>query len=70
MKMSVILASGEVGTIIKDNLDDSIREKKLLAFLRSSRWVQIDRDPIRKEPRLLASSGKRDSKFVFKGSKH
>jgi hypothetical protein len=32
MKISVILARGEVGTILKDNLDDSIREKNCLRF--------------------------------------
>ena len=61
MKMTVIFPSGEVGTILKDNLDYSIREKKIIAFLRSSGWVQVDRDPIRKSQRPLASSDKRGS---------
>jgi len=64
MKMSVIFASGEVGTVLKDSLDDLIREKKIIAFLRSSGWVQIDRDPVREEQHPLARSGNRrdDSK--------
>jgi putative NADH-flavin reductase len=70
MKISVIFASGEVGTILKDNLDAAIRGENILAFLRSSGWVQIDRDPIRKEPRPFASSGKRDGKFIFKRTNH
>ena len=49
MKMSVIFANGEVGAVPKDILDDSIRTKKIIAFLRSSGWVQVDRDPIRNE---------------------
>jgi len=70
MKMSVIFANGEVGTVLKDNLDHPIREKKIIAFLRSSGWVQIDRDPIRKVQRPLASSGKRDGKFIPKRTLH
>ena len=59
MKMSVIFANGEVGTVPKDILDHAIRGKKIIAFLRSSGWVQIDRDPIRKAERPLKGSGKR-----------
>jgi hypothetical protein len=60
MKMTVIFPNGEIGAVPKDILDDSIRTKKIIAFLRSSGWVQIDRDPIRKAQRPFASSGKRD----------
>lgn len=70
MNMSVIFANGEIGTVLKDNLDDSIREKKVIAFLRSSGWVQIDRDPIRKAQRPLASSGKKDGKSMPKRTLH
>ena len=59
MKMSVIFANGEVGTVHKDNLDHAIREKKIIAFLRSSGWVQLDRDPIRKEQSTFTGSDKR-----------
>jgi hypothetical protein len=57
--MSVIFANGEVGAFPKGILDDSIREKKIIAFLRSSGWVHIDRDPIRKAERPLKGSDKR-----------
>jgi hypothetical protein len=63
MKMSVIFANGEVGTVPKYILDHAIREKKIIAFLRSSGWVQIDRDPVRKEQSAFTGSGKRDGDF-------
>jgi hypothetical protein len=66
MKMSVIFANGEVGTVPKDILDDSIQGKKIIAFLRSTGWVQIDRDPIRQAQRPVTSSGKRDGDFSLK----
>jgi putative NADH-flavin reductase len=59
MKMSVIFANGEVGTVLKDKLDHAIREKKIIAFLRSSGCVQIDRDPIRKEQSIFTGSDRR-----------
>jgi len=59
MKMTVIFPNGEVGTVPKDILDDSIRGKRIIAFLRSSGWVQIDRDPTRKEQSTVTGSDKR-----------
>ena len=59
MKMPVIFPNGEVGTVPKDILDHAIREKKIIAFLRSSGWVQIDRDPIRKDQSTFTGAGKR-----------
>ena len=56
MKMTVIFPNGEVGAVPKDLLDDSIRGKRIIAFLRSSGWVQIDRDPTRKTQRPSTSS--------------
>jgi len=56
MKMTVIFPNGEVGTVPRDILDDSIRGKRIIAFLRSSGWVQIDRDPTRKTQRHSTSS--------------
>jgi len=70
MKITVIFPNGEVGTVLKNNLDDSIREKKIIAFLRSSGWVQIDRDPIRNAQRPLASLVKRDGKSMSKRTLH
>lgn len=61
--MSVFFAHGEVGTVPKDNLDHAIRQKKIIAFLRSSGWVQIDRDPIRNEQSTFTGSGKRAGEF-------
>ena len=58
-KITVLFLNGDVGAVPKDILDHSIRGKKILAFLRSSGWVQIDRDPIRKVQRTLKGSGKR-----------
>jgi len=69
MKMSVIFANGEVGTVPKDILDDSIRGKKIIAFLRSSGWVQIDRDPVRKAQRPLTSSDQKDGDFPLMESR-
>ena len=66
MKMTVIFPNGEIGAIPKDILDDSIRTKRIIAFLRSSGWVQIDRDPIRKTPRPSMSSDKRDGDLMSK----
>ena len=51
VKMTVIFSNGEVGAVPRDILDDSIRTRKIIAFLRSTGWVQIDRDPIRKVKR-------------------
>jgi len=59
MKMTVIFPNGEVGTVPKDILDYSIREKKIVAFLRSSGWVQIDRDPVRMEQWPLTTPTRR-----------
>jgi hypothetical protein len=59
MKMSVIFVNGEVGTVPKAFLDDSIRGNYIIAFLRSSGWAQIGRHPIRKKQRPLTSAGKR-----------
>jgi hypothetical protein len=60
MKMTVIFPNGEVGTVPKDILDDSIRGKRIIAFLRSSGWVQIDRDPTRKTLRPSTNSEEMD----------
>jgi len=68
MHMSVIFPNGEVGTIPKDVLDKAIREKKIIAFLRSSGWVQIDRDQIRKEQHPFTGLGKRDGDSSLKES--
>lgn len=57
LKMPVIFPNGEIGAVPRDLLDDSIREQKIVAFLRSSGWVQIDRDPFRKSQRRSATSG-------------
>lgn len=56
MRITVIFANGEIGAIPKEDLDDFIRGKKIIAFLRSSGWVQIDRDPIRRTQRPSMTS--------------
>ena len=59
MQMPVVFVNGEIGTVTKDILDDSIRGQKVIAFLRSSGWVHIGRDSIRKAHQPFMGSGKR-----------
>jgi len=70
MKMTVIFPNGEVGAVPKDILDHAIRERRIIAFLRSSGWVQVDRDPIRKTQRPLKSSDRRAGKSMPKLTGH
>ena len=70
MKMTVLFPNGEVGAVLKDTLDDSIRTKRIITFLRSSGWVQIDRDPIRKIQRPLTNSDKKDGDLMPKRTEH
>ena len=63
--MLVIFANGEEQVVPAYKLDSLIQEKKIIAFLRSDGWVQVDRDPVRKgEP--LTWSGNRWSDFMSK----
>ena len=68
--MSVIFANGEERIVPAYMLDYLIREKKIVAFLRSEGWVQVGRDPIRKSQLPLIRSGDRWSDFMFKRSDH
>jgi hypothetical protein len=66
MGITVIFANGDERTVPSYMLDYLIREKKIVAFLRSSGWVQVDRDPIRKAQQPLAKTGSRWNDFMFK----
>lgn len=66
MGISVIFTNGDEKTVPSYMLDYLIREQKIVAFLRSSGWVQIGRDPIRKAQHPLTRTGERWSDFLFK----
>jgi len=66
MAISVIFPNGDEKTVPSYMLDYLIREKKIVAFLRSTGWVQVGRDPIRKAQQPLTRSGERWSDFLFK----
>lgn len=69
MGISVIFNNGEEKNVPSYMLDYLIREKKIVAFLRSSGWVQIGQDPIRRSQQPLTRSGERWSDFMFKREK-
>jgi hypothetical protein len=66
MGISVVFANGEERLVPAYMLDYLIREKRIVAFLRSDGWVQIGRDPIRKAQQPLTKSGNRWNDFLFK----
>jgi len=66
MAISVIFSNGDEKSVPSYMIDYLIREKKIVAFLRSSGWVQVGRDPIRKAQQPLTRSGDRWSDFLFK----
>jgi hypothetical protein len=68
--MSVILVNGEEKIVPAYMLDYLIREKKIVAFLRTDGWVRIGRDPIRKGQLPLIRTGDRWSDFMFKRTGH
>lgn len=66
MGITVIFNNGEEKNVPSYMLDYLIKENKIVAFQRSSGWVQIGRDPIRKTQLPLTRSGERWSDFMFK----
>ncbi|TGU71053.1 hypothetical protein E4633_11940 [Geomonas terrae] len=68
MGITVIFENGEEKNVPSYMLDYLIRERKIVAFMRSSGWVEIGRDPIRKSQQPLTRSGERWSDFLFKRS--
>ena len=68
MEIPVIATNGEEKKVPEYMLDYLIREKKIVAFLRSDGWVQIGIDPIRKAQQKLTRAGSRWSDFMFKRS--
>ena len=64
--MSVIFANGEERIVPAYMLDYLIREKRIIAFLRSDGWVQVGHDPTRKGQQPLTKAGDRWSDFMFK----
>ena len=49
MKIPVIFASGAVGTILIQDLDDLLQKKIVVGFCRSSGWAVISRDELRSD---------------------
>ena len=68
MGISVIFTNGDEKSVPAYMIDYLIREKRIVAFLRTDGWVQIGRDPIRKAQQPLTRSGDRWSDFMFKRS--
>ncbi|WP_236026432.1 GSU3473 family protein [Geomonas azotofigens] len=66
MGITVIFHNGDEKKVPSYMLDYLIRENKIVAFQRSSGWVQIGRDPIRKSQQPLTRAGERWSDFLFK----
>lgn len=73
MGITVIFNNGDEKNVPSYMLDYLIQEKKIVAFQRSSGWVQIGRDPIRNRQQPLTrsltrsgESGERWSDFLFK----
>lgn len=66
MGITVIFHNGEEKKVPSYMLDYLIREHKIIAFQRSSGWVHIGRDPIRKSQQPLTRAGERWSDFLFK----
>ncbi len=59
MKIPVIYENGKDGSVLPYMLEYLLREKKVIAFLRSTGWVQVDRDPTRKHQHEWEGPGKR-----------
>lgn len=66
MGISVIFANGDERNVPSYMLDYLIREKKIVAFLRSTGWVQVGLDPIRKSQQPMTRAGERWSDFLYK----
>jgi hypothetical protein len=64
-EIPVIFCNGEDKTVPATMLDALIRGKRIVAFLRSDGWVQVDRDPIRKARPPMTRSGLGDYQIVF-----
>ena len=63
--ITVIFANGEVGDVQSYLLDSLIREKKIVAFKRTSGWVDADGTTIRKTSKTCRTSGnRRNDKFL------
>jgi len=59
MGIQVIFASGEIGDVTGDILDQLIRENEVAAFRRSDGWAQISCDTIRRSQQPSMRSGNR-----------
>lgn len=66
--MSVIIVNGEERVVPAYMIDYLIREKRIIAFLRSDGWVHVGHDPIRKGQQPLTKAGGRWGDFMFKRS--
>ena len=66
MGIPVIFANGDEKNVPDYMLDYLIREQRIVAFMRSSGWVRIGEDPIRKSQLPLTRPGERWNDFLFK----
>lgn len=66
MGITVIFANGDQAVVPSYVLDYLIKENKITAFRRSSGWVRIGEDPIRKSQKPLERPGARWSDFLYK----
>lgn len=48
MSIGVIYKNNKRGTVENYLLDDLIKDERIIAFRRSTGWVRVGRDPIRK----------------------
>jgi hypothetical protein len=59
MGITVVFANGEVGDVQRYMIDRLIREKRIVAFLRISGWVDVGGDTIRKASNSYTTLGNR-----------
>lgn len=56
MRIPVIYQNGQEGSVSPRELDKLIDGKQITRFKRSSGWVEIDRDPVRKTGHRLQTT--------------
>lgn len=71
MRIAVIFRGGQIGHIEPFTLDHLLQEDDVVAFRRSTGWVQVGRDVLRRSqerffgPRKRRSDGIPDVRFAF-----
>lgn len=59
MILRVVYASGETGLVKARDLDNLIRDERIVAFCRSDGWVRVGFDPIRQRELRFEGRGRR-----------